>query len=168
MEGGGNRREHLRGQKGWVLMNTGYVNPGLRQLRDQQVRFAPRDKKLQQAARAEKLLGELTPGKSYNYVDLCYRITDFKPEQYPDLKVTAEEARHDLRLFVEDVSAAAEVPADDAGEKVLTIEELAEMFNVFDAENGAVYDSSGATAAYAGDPLQGEQRLVQLGARFTF
>lgn len=48
------------------------------------------------------------------------------------------------------------------------LEVLAEMFNVFDAENGAVYDSSGATAAYAGDPLQGEQRLVQLGARFTF
>ena len=49
----------------------------------------------------------------YNYVDLCYKITDFKPEQYPDLKVTGEEARHDLRLFVEDVSAAADVPADD-------------------------------------------------------
>ena len=111
-------------------MNNSYVNPGLRQLRDQQVRFAPRDKKLQQAARAEKLLAELVPGKSYNYVDLCQRITDFKPEHYPDLRITAEEARHDLRLFVEDVSAAADVPADDAGERVLTIEELAEMFNV--------------------------------------
>jgi len=111
-------------------MNNSYINPGLRQLRDQQVRYAPRDKKLQQAARAEKLLTELVAGRSYNYVDLCYKITDFKPEQYPDLKVSAEEARHDLRLFVEDVSAAAEVPADDAGESVMTIEELAEKFNV--------------------------------------
>lgn len=111
-------------------MNNSYVNPGLRQLRDQQVRFAPRDKKLQQAARAEKLLNELQPGRSYTYGDLCYKITDFKPEQYPDLKVTAEEARHDLRLFVEDVSGAADLAADAAGEKVLTIEELAEMFNV--------------------------------------
>jgi hypothetical protein len=48
------------------------------------------------------------------------------------------------------------------------IEVLAEMFNVFNEKNGAVYDRFGATSAYAGDPLQGEQRLVQLGARLTF
>ena len=111
-------------------MNQNYVNPGLRQLRDQQVRFAPKDKKLQQAARAEQLLTELRPERTYNYADLCRRITDFKPESYPDLKLTGEEARHDLRLFVEDVSGAADLPADDAGESVLTIEQLAEMFNV--------------------------------------
>lgn len=111
-------------------MNTQYINPGLRQLRDQQVRFAPREKKLQQAARAEKLLGEIIPNRTYDYADLCFKITDFKPESYPDLKVTGDEARHDLRLFVEDVSGAAEVAAEAAGERVLTIEELAEKFNV--------------------------------------
>jgi len=111
-------------------MNNNYVNPGLRELRDQQVRFAPRDKKLQQAARAERLLVEIAPERTYNYADLCYKITDFKPESYPDLKVTGEEARHDLRLFVEDVSGAADIPADDAGERVMTIEELADAFNV--------------------------------------
>jgi RNA polymerase primary sigma factor/RNA polymerase sigma factor len=111
-------------------MNHNYVNPGLRELRDQQVRFAPKDKKLQQAARAERLLGEIAPERTYNYGDLCYKITDFRPESYPDLKVTGEEARHDLRLFVEDVSGAADVAADNAGEKVLTIEELADAFNV--------------------------------------
>jgi len=111
-------------------MNNGYVNPVLRQFRDQQVRFAPRDKKLQQAERAERLLTELAPGRSYNYGDLCRKITDFKPEQFPDLKITSEEARHDLRLLVEDLSGAADVPADEAGESVLTIEQLAEMFNV--------------------------------------
>lgn len=111
-------------------MNNHYVNPGLRQLRDSQVRFAPRDKKLQQAARAEKLLAEIDNERTYNYVDLCYKITDFKPESYPDLKVTGKEARHDLRLFVEDVSGAAEVPAAEAGERVMTVEELAEEYNV--------------------------------------
>jgi len=111
-------------------MNNQYINPGLRQLRDQQVRYAPRDKKLQQAARAEKLLNEIAPDRTYNYADLCYKITEFKPEQYPDLKVTGDEARHDLRLFVEDVSGAADVPAESAGERVMTIEELAETFNV--------------------------------------
>jgi RNA polymerase sigma factor (sigma-70 family) len=111
-------------------MNNSYVNPGLRQFRDQQVRFAPREKKLQQAERAERLLTELAPGRSYNYGDLCRKITDFKPESFPDLKITSEEARHDLRLLVEDLSGAADISADEAGESVLTIEQLAEMFNV--------------------------------------
>ena len=37
-------------------MHTDYKSTILRQLRDQQVRFAPREKKLEQANRAEKLL----------------------------------------------------------------------------------------------------------------
>ncbi|MEK7327905.1 MAG: PAS domain-containing sensor histidine kinase, partial [Chloroflexota bacterium] len=39
--------------------HSDYINPALRQLRDQQVRFAPREKKLEQVNLAEKLLAEL-------------------------------------------------------------------------------------------------------------
>lgn len=110
--------------------DTDYRNPGLRQLRDQQVRFAPREKKLDQANRAESLLAELDPSRTYSYEYLCYRITDFRPEQYPDLKLTGDEARHDLRLFVEDVTDAADLPAEAAGEKVLTVNDLSRLFKV--------------------------------------
>ena len=85
-----------------------YLNPVIRQLRDQQVRFAPREKKIEQVDRAEKLLGELDAGRTYTYEYLCYRITDYRPESFPDLKLSGEEAGHDLRLFVEDVSDAAD------------------------------------------------------------
>ena len=34
-------------------MHTDYLNPVIRQLRDQQVRFAPREKKVEQVDRAE-------------------------------------------------------------------------------------------------------------------
>ena len=37
-------------------MHSRYRSPILEQLRDQQVRFAPRDKKLEQVNRAERLL----------------------------------------------------------------------------------------------------------------
>ena len=47
---------------------------------DQQVRFAPREKKLEQVNRAERLLGEIDPRKTYSYEFLCFRITDFRPE----------------------------------------------------------------------------------------
>lgn len=111
-------------------MHTDYLNPIIRQLRDQQVRFAPRDRKLEQVDRAEKLLAELDPSRTYTYEYLCYRITDYRPESFPNLKVPGASAGHDLRLFVEDLSDAANVPADAAGERVLTVDELSRIFKV--------------------------------------
>ncbi|HYT32914.1 MAG TPA: hypothetical protein VEO37_09995, partial [Thermoanaerobaculia bacterium] len=55
------------------------------------------------------------------------------------------------------------------------VEVLAEVFNVFNSTNPAGYRGNlsdpttfGQPSKYAGDPLQGEQRLVQLGARVHF
>ena len=111
-------------------MHTDYLNPALRELRDQQVRFAPREKKIEQVNSAEKLLSELDPNRTYTYEYLCYRVTNYRPEAYPDLKFTGEEAGHDLRLLVEDLSDSANVPATAAGERVLTVEEIARHFRV--------------------------------------
>lgn len=111
-------------------MHADYLNPILRQLRDQQVRFAPRDRKIEQVNRTEKLLGELEPARTYTYEYLCHRITEYRPESFPNLKLTGEAAGHDLRLFVEDLSDAADVQAEKAGEKVLTVDELSRMFKV--------------------------------------
>ena len=111
-------------------MHTDYVNPAIRQLRDQQVRFAPREKKIEQVNRAERLLGELETGRTYPYEYICYRITNYRPESYPDLRLSGQEASHDLQLFVEDLSDAANVAVEAAGERVLTVEELSKQFNV--------------------------------------
>jgi RNA polymerase primary sigma factor/RNA polymerase sigma factor len=111
-------------------MHSDYLNPVIRQLRDQQVRFAPREKKIEQVSQAERLLAELDPARVYPYEYICYRITNFRPESYPDLRLSGQEASHDLRLFVEDVSDAAGVPAEAAGESVLTVEGLAKRFSV--------------------------------------
>jgi RNA polymerase sigma factor (sigma-70 family) len=111
-------------------MHTDYLSPVLRELRDQQIRFAPREKKIEQVNRAERLLAEIKPGKIYTYEYACYRITDFRPESLANTKLTGEQLEHDLRLLVEDLSDAANVPADAAGEQVLTVESLSKTFNV--------------------------------------
>jgi RNA polymerase primary sigma factor/RNA polymerase sigma factor len=111
-------------------MNTNYLSPVLRELRDQQIRFAPREKKIEQVNRAERLLAEIKPGKIYTYEYICYRITDFRPNSSANAKLTGEQLEHDLRLFVEDLSDAANVPAEAAGEPVLTVETLSKAFNV--------------------------------------
>ena len=111
-------------------MHTDYLSPAIRQLRDQQVRFAPCEKQIEQADSAEKLLNELDPKRTYTCKYVCHRVTNNGYESDPDLKFTGKEARHDLRLFVEDLSDAARVPASAAGERVLTVDELARQFRV--------------------------------------
>ncbi len=61
-------------------MHTDYQISALRELRDQQVRFAPREKKLEQLDRAEKLLHEIDTDRAYTYEYLCFRITDYRPD----------------------------------------------------------------------------------------
>ena len=54
------------------------------------------------------------------------------------------------------------------------IEAIFEMYNVFNNINPASYQGNelgndfGQPTAFAGDPLQGEQRLIQLGVRYSF
>jgi hypothetical protein len=56
----------------------------------------------------------------------------------------------------------------------LGVEAIVEVFNLFNATNPAGYNGNrssvafGQPSTFAGDPLQGEQRLAQLGLRFRF
>ena len=66
-------------------MGKAYRHPAMKQLKDQQTRYAPRDRRLEQVARAELLLDEIEGAKRYPYEYLCYRITGFRPEGWPAL-----------------------------------------------------------------------------------
>ena len=115
---------------GKIAMHTDYLSPAMRQFRDQQVRFAPYEKQIQQAESAERLLNELDPKRTYTCKYICHQVTNNGYESDPDLKFTGKVARHDLLLFIEDLSDAARVPASAVGERVLTIDELASQFRV--------------------------------------
>jgi RNA polymerase primary sigma factor len=111
-------------------MQRDYQSPTLRELRDQQIRFAPRTKKLQQVEAAERLIAEIDSDKTYPYDYVCFRVTGYRPTEPTPTKFSGEDLRHDLRLFVEDLSDSADMAADNIGEQVLTVEELAKQFNV--------------------------------------
>lgn len=111
-------------------MHARYRISVLQQLRDQQVRFAPREKKLEQVNRTEQLVAELDPRKNYTYDYLFFRITGLRPGTHGAEVIGGEDALHDLRLFVEDVSDAANVRVEDMPEPVRTVEQLGKMFNV--------------------------------------
>lgn len=111
-------------------MHQDYRIAVFRQFRDQQIRFAPKNKRLEQVARAERLLGELDLSREYPYEFIYFRVTDFRPEDTTRKMVTGGDAAHDLRLFVEDVSDSLDLKVEESSEPVHTVEDLSRMFNV--------------------------------------
>ncbi len=105
-----------------------FKHPALKQLTDQQVRFAPPARRVEQLARAQRLLGEIEPERSYPYQFVCYRVTDFRPESYPDLLIPGVDLVHDLALFIEALGGT--VPAAEAREELVTLEQLSLRLNV--------------------------------------
>ncbi|MFN5950976.1 MAG: RNA polymerase subunit sigma-70, partial [Pirellulaceae bacterium] len=111
-------------------MHSDYKIALMRELRDQQVRFAPRGKRIEQADRAEKLMAELQPDREYPFEFLFYRVTDHRPEDVARQLIRGEDAVHDLRLFVEDITDSLNMRIEEMPEQVHTVESLSKMFNV--------------------------------------
>ena len=105
-----------------------FKHPALKQLTDQQVRFAPPARRLEQLARAQKLLGEIEPNRAYPYQFVCFRVTDFRPESYPDLLIPGADLCHDLALMIEALGGAA--PLTEHTDELVTLEELSKRLNV--------------------------------------
>src|SRR5215218_7864082 len=129
------RRSRGRGERGFARgrvrgMGSSYCHPALKQLKEQQARFAPRDERLAQIERAETLLGEIHSEKQYPYEYLWYRIKGYRPETAPDLLLDGSGIRHDLRLFIEDLSGTVGQTAEQAAEPVLTVDAVSRRYNV--------------------------------------
>lgn len=107
-----------------------YSHPSMKKLTDRQLRYAPRDVRLRQIEKAERLLEELAPEENYHYRDICERITSFRPDMESDVVISGEEIVHDLRCFVEDLSDSADIPIEAVEEPVFTVKDLSERYNV--------------------------------------
>jgi Mor family transcriptional regulator len=110
------------------LAVAAFKQPALKQLTDQQVRFAPPARRAEQLARARKLLEEVEPGRAYPYQFVCFRVTDFRPESHRDLLIPGDELTHDLALFIEALGGT--VPAAEPHEELVSLEQLSQRLNV--------------------------------------
>jgi RNA polymerase sigma factor (sigma-70 family) len=112
-------------------MRAQFIHPALRQFCDQAVRFAPEDRRQEQLSRAERFLSELTPDKKYPYQYICYRITGFRPDSYPELMIEGRDLEHDLAAFIQVVGGTVPpIPVEDVTEPVLTLDELSKKMHV--------------------------------------
>lgn len=108
-----------------------FKNPALKELTEQQTRFAPAARRQSQIAGAQRLLSEVEPGKEYPYQYVCYRLTDFRSDAHPELLLRGDELRHDLALFIRRLERSVPaLPAGPSVEPMLTLEEVSKRFNV--------------------------------------
>jgi RNA polymerase sigma factor (sigma-70 family) len=108
-----------------------FKNQALKQLADQQVRFAPPARRLEQLSRAERLLSELDPEKQYPYQFICFRVTDFRPASYAELLISGADLRHDLCVLITELARSMPaLPVEKMDEPVLTLEQMSQRLNV--------------------------------------
>lgn len=102
-----------------------FRHPALMLLEDQLTRFTPVGRKTQQQERAEKFLHEIDASKKYPYQFICFRITGYRPDSFPDLRIDGSDLLHDLPILIQSLaSSQPEV------EPVYTVEEVSKLWNV--------------------------------------
>lgn len=108
-----------------------YRHVAMKELTDQQVRFAPPARRLEQLRRAESLLAEIETDKQYPYQFVCYRVTDFRPDAYPELLIDGKDLGHDLGMMISELAGSMPaLPAESMSEPVLTLDEFSRKLNV--------------------------------------
>jgi RNA polymerase sigma factor (sigma-70 family) len=103
----------------------------LKELTEQQTRFAPAVRRHEQLANAQRLRTEIDPGRTYPYQYVCYRLTEYRSDAHPDLLIGGEDLRHDLTLFIRLVERSIpRLESEALVEPVLTLEEVSKQFRV--------------------------------------
>jgi RNA polymerase primary sigma factor len=110
---------------------TNFKQKSLRELTDQQVRYAPPARRLTQVAKAQQLLAEIDPVRSYPYNYVVYKLTDYRPNDAVELNIPGADLRHDLGLFVHEVERSLPpVPIELIAEPLFTLAEVSAKFHV--------------------------------------
>ncbi len=114
-----------------------YVIPELKSLTDDAADGDPREVRLARVRRAERLAGRLDPDAAYAARDLRRSLDGGADEEVPAAAEAdgaetfrGEEALRDLRLFAEDLSARVGLSAEEVGEPVLTVDQIARKLGV--------------------------------------
>ncbi len=95
-----------------------------------QLMVGPPEVRRVQADRLEGLLAGLEPDRVYPYEFLYFRITGFRPEDRFEETYPGRELLADLARALEMLSRTVPRPAEEAGEPVHPVEEVAGRFNV--------------------------------------
>jgi len=108
-----------------------YKHQCVKELADQQVRFTPPPRRLEQLKRAEQLLTQVDLKREYPYQFVCYRVTEFRSESYAGLLIPGDDLLDDLGLFINELAnSLPAIPVEEVAETVMTLDEFSKKLNV--------------------------------------
>jgi RNA polymerase sigma factor (sigma-70 family) len=96
----------------------------------QQLAFSPEHVRKQEIDRAEDLVRRIDPAKSYPYDFICFQITGYRPRTATVETIKGDQLRIDLVRMIESLSESLNLRVEDAGEPVLSIDDVCARFNV--------------------------------------
>lgn len=97
-----------------------------------QLAYSPAEKRHAQMRAAAGLISEIDPGREYPWEFILFRITGYRPPKPMGEMVSGKSLRGDLSRLVEELSITLNLPADAAGEAVLSQEDIAKSLHVAD------------------------------------
>ncbi len=95
-----------------------------------ELRLSPPEVRRKHADRLEDLLFSLDPERDYPYEYVYFRVTGFRMAEGPERVLPGEALLADLHLLLERLSEGVPTPAESVPERVYTVDEVAERFNV--------------------------------------
>lgn len=107
-----------------------YRSKTLKQLSEQQVRFAPQAVRKKQILQAEEVLLTIDGSAEYSFGDICHQVTGYRPDTDSSTMIAGSDLAHDLRCLVEDLSDSMDLCETDFAEPVLTVQQISKQFNV--------------------------------------
>ena len=107
-----------------------YRHAQFAELARQLLRYSPRARKLQQLSRLREFACSLQPDRAYPYDYVCYQLTRFKPDDAPHAVFDGKTLLADLMALHHELSDALDLPAEWAGEPVLTLDEVRRTYDV--------------------------------------
>jgi RNA polymerase sigma factor (sigma-70 family) len=110
---------------------TEFTILALKELAEQQTRFAPPARRQAQVTAAQRLLAEIEPARNYPYQYVCFRVTEYRSDAHANLLIPGGLLRHDLELFIRQLEKSIPpLPIEQTVEPFLTLDEVSRTFNV--------------------------------------
>ncbi|MDO4586265.1 MAG: sigma-70 family RNA polymerase sigma factor [Planctomycetia bacterium] len=102
----------------------------LQEFRDMQIRYLPKEKRLEQTNQAERIIGRLDHNSTYSWHEIYQQITNFQTNFFPNASLLGKDLKHDLHLFIEDLSDSGNYDVQDEKEKIWLTDDLCQRFSV--------------------------------------
>jgi RNA polymerase sigma factor (sigma-70 family) len=95
-----------------------------------QMAFTPIAKRHQQLQAALGLIGQIDVTEDYPWEFVLFRLTGYRPKESKDHIISGRALLADVASLVEMVSDTLNIPVADAGDEVLSLEQITQKFNV--------------------------------------